>query len=71
MANSLIYYFYPFVSDNKTCCNLNGYAYTKNYDQVIDSYDIPIIIYPLTNEKWYESKSSDHIAIISIVKNIR
>jgi hypothetical protein len=70
IINSFKYNFYPFISDNKTCCNLNGYGYKQNYDQLIDSYDIPIIIYPLNKENWYESKSSDHVAILSIVKNI-
>lgn len=70
IVNSSIYNFYPFVSNNKTCCSLNGYGYKKNYDQVIDSYDTPIVIHPMTKEKWYESKSSDHVAILSIVKNI-
>lgn len=60
---------YEYKSVNKTCCNLNGYAYNKNYDQVIDSYDSPIIVYPLNKEKWYIPQSSDHIAVISIVKN--
>ncbi len=58
-----------YTSVNKTCCNSNGYAYNKNYDQVIDSYDSPIVIYPLNKEKWYIPQSSDHVAIISIVKN--
>ena len=70
IINSKEYKFSAFVSDNKTCCNLNGYGYNKNYDQVIDSFDKPILIHPLNLEKWYQSKSSDHVAIISIVKNI-
>lgn len=68
--NSNKYNFFPFISKNKTCCNLEGFGYNKNYDQIIDSYDTPIQIHPLTSEKWYESKSSDHVAILSIVKNI-
>lgn len=61
--------FNSLVTSNKTCCNLNGYGYNKNCDQVIDSYQTPVLIYPLNKEKWYLPKSSDHIAIISIVKN--
>jgi hypothetical protein len=70
MVNSVQYNFKPFISNNKTCCNLNGYGYDKNYDQLIDSFDKPILIHPLSKENWYQSKSSDHIAILSIVKNI-
>lgn len=68
--NSKEYYFKPFISNNKTCCNLNGYAYNKNYDQVIDTFDKPLIIHVLNKEKWYTSKSSDHVAVLAIVKNI-
>lgn len=68
--NSKVYYFKSFVSNNKTCCNLEGYAYNKNYDQVIDTFNNPIIIHTLNKEKWYKSKSSDHVAILAIVKNI-
>jgi hypothetical protein len=64
------YNFKSFVTDNKTCCNLNGYGYNKNYDQLIDSYCKPILIHPLNKEKWYISKSSDHVGILAIVKNI-
>ena len=67
--NSHKYNFIPFITENKTCCNLNGYGHNKNYDQVIDSFDKPILIHPLNLEKWYETKSSDHIAILAIVKN--
>ena len=70
IINSTIYKFIPFTSNNKTCCNLNGYGYNKNYDQVIDSFDKPILVHPLTKEKWYQAKSSDHIAILAILKNI-
>jgi hypothetical protein len=70
IVGSIQYNFKPFVSDNKTCCNLNGYGYNKNYDQLIDSFDKPILIHPLSKENWYRSKSSDHIGILAIVKNI-
>lgn len=70
IINSKKYKFNSLITNNKTCCNLNGYGYNKNYDQLIDSYDNPIIIYPMNNEKWYQSKSSDHIAIMAIVKNL-
>jgi hypothetical protein len=54
---------------NKTCCSLEGYGYNKNYDQIIDSFEKPILIYPLNKEKWYNSKSSDHIGILCLIKN--
>ena len=69
IVNLKKYNFKPFISNNKTCCNLNGYGYNKNYDHVIDSFDKPIIIHSLNKEKWYQSKSSDHLAILAIVKN--
>lgn len=68
--NKNTFYFKPYLSNNKTCCNIGGYGYNKNYDQTIDTLTQPILIYPLINEKWYNAKSSDHIAILSILKNI-
>lgn len=70
LINKNIFYFNPYISNNKTCCNIEGYGYNKNYDQTIDTLEQPILIYPLNKEKWYKSKSSDHIAILSILKNI-
>jgi len=63
------YYFVPFITKNKTCCNLKGYAYNKNYDQLIDSYSEPILIHQLNKESWYIPESSDHLMILSIIKN--
>lgn len=63
-------YFFNYRSnDNKTCCSLTGYGYKHNYDNVIDSYNKPLQIYLLNKEKWYQSKSSDHLMILSVVKN--
>ena len=62
--NAIEYKFIPIITNNKTCCNLNGYGYNINCDQVIDSFDKPIMIHPLSKEKWYKSKSSDHVAIL-------
>ena len=67
--NSSIYNFIPHLTKNKTCCSLNGYGHNKNYDQLIDSYNEPLIIHQLNNESWYISESSDHLAILSIIKN--
>lgn len=63
------YYFNSLITKNKTCCSLSGYGYTKNYDQIIDSYDKPLLVHPLNKESWYIPKSSDHLGILSIVKN--
>jgi hypothetical protein len=65
-----IYKFNGILTNNKTCCNVNGFGLVKNYDQIIDSYFPPILIHNLSHELWYKSKSSDHVAILSIVKNI-
>lgn len=67
--NSLEFNFIPFITNNKTCCNLNGFGYNKNYDQVIDTFDKPIHIHQLNKDKWYQSQSSDHVAILAILKN--
>lgn len=62
--------FYPFLKNtNKTCCSLKGYGYNKNYDQVIDSLCEPILIHQMNKESWYKPESSDHLMILSIVKN--
>jgi len=68
--NSLEYNFHP-VEDttNKTCCSIKGWGYKLNYDQAIDSYSPPLLIYQLNKEPWYISESSDHLATISIIKN--
>lgn len=65
-------YYFNFNSnsnENKTCCSMSGYGYKYNYDNLIDSYAKPIATTQLTNEKWYIPKSSDHLMILSIVKN--
>lgn len=64
------YYFNYLTNNNLTCCNLKGWGYKNNYDQLIDSYSQPILTYSLNKESWYISESSDHLAIISIIKNI-
>ena len=68
--NKNIFKFNGILTNNKTCCNIKGFGFTKNYDQIIDSYFSPILIHNLSYESWYKSKSSDHVAILSIVKNI-
>lgn len=67
--NQLVFFFFPNINNNKTCCNIEGYGYNKNYDQVIDSHNEPLITYQLNRESWYLAKSSDHLAILSIIKN--
>jgi len=68
--NSIKYKFYPIVnSSNKTCCSLSGWGYKTNYDQLIDTYSHPVLIHQLNKEPWYIPKSSDHLAILSVVKN--
>lgn len=66
------YIFHTLKTSNKTCCSMsNSYPrYVYNYDHVIDSWDIPIQIFSLTNEKWYRLKSSDHALILCVIKNI-
>jgi len=54
---------------NKTCCSLNGWGYKKNYDQLIDTYSQPLITHQLNKETWYHSESSDHLAILNVIKN--
>lgn len=67
--NLVEFNFYPILTKNKTCCNIKGYAYNKNYDQIIDSYKKPILTHSLNKELWYIPASSDHLAILSVVKN--
>jgi hypothetical protein len=67
--NSEEYNFKPTTNTNKTCCSIKGWGYKLNYDQVIDSYSEPILTYQLNKESWYISESSDHLAILSIIKN--
>lgn len=67
--NSIKFNFFSKITSNKTCCNLSGYGYNKNYDQIIDSYCEPILIHQMNKESKYISKSSDHLMILSIVKN--
>ncbi len=67
--NLTFYYFNSFSNNNKTCCSLTGYGHNKNYDQVIDSLNKPIQLHQLNIESWYNSKSSDHIAILAVIKN--
>jgi hypothetical protein len=57
-------------NNNKTCCSLKGYGHKYNYDHVIDSYNSPIITKSMKMESWYKNPSSDHIMIISVMKNI-
>ena len=54
---------------NKTCCSIKGFGYKNNYDQLIDSYSKPLLIYQLNKEQWYYPESSDHLAILCIIKN--
>jgi hypothetical protein len=58
------------LSIKKTCCNLKGYGYKLNYDNVIDSYKKPIITRSLDSQDWYKKKSSDHVMILSILENL-
>jgi len=63
------FYFKTISNTNKTCCSLKGWGYKNNYDQIIDSYTNPLLTYQLNKELWYISESSDHLAILSIIKN--
>lgn len=68
--NSIEYNFYPIEDTiNKTCCSLKGWGYKLNYDQTIDTYLSPLLIHQLNKEPWYVSESSDHLAILSVIKN--
>lgn len=68
---NLIEYNFNTIEDtiNKTCCSLKGWGYRLNYDQAIDSYSNPLLIYQLNKEPWYISESSDHLATLTIIKN--
>ena len=69
--NSIEYIFYPIEdTTNKTCCSLSGWGYKLNYDQTIDSYHQPLLIHQLNKEQWYISESSDHLATLSVLKNV-
>ena len=67
--NSSKYSFLPYKTNNKTCCSLQGYGYNKNYDQLIDTFDKPILTFELSKESRYIIQSSDHLAILFVVKN--
>lgn len=67
--NKLKFDFKYILNKNKTCCSLKGWGYKKNCDQIIDTYSQPIITHQLNKEPWYISESSDHLAILSVVKN--
>ncbi len=69
IINLATYNFFASKNNNKTCCSLEGYGYNKNCDQTIDTSGEPILTYPLNSELWYRANSSDHVAILSIVKN--
>ncbi len=69
IINSLKYDFKPITNSNKTCCSLKGWGFKSNYDKTIDSFSEPVITYQLNKEPWYLSESSDHLAIISVIKN--
>ena len=65
--NNIIFTFKPLINKNKTCCSLQGYGFKYNYDNVLDSFDAPIITHLLKNEPWYKPLSSDHLMILSIL----
>lgn len=69
IINGLKFEFNFIETNNKTCCSIKGWGYNKNYDQIIDTYSQPLLTYQLNNETWYHKESSDHLAIISVVKN--
>lgn len=69
IINEIKFEFNYMSTNNKTCCSLNGWGYKKNCDQIIDTYSKPVLIYQLNNETWYHKESSDHLAILSVVKN--
>lgn len=69
LINKLEYNFKFLETKNKTCCSLKGWGFKNNYDQLIDTYTQPILIHQLNKENWYYSESSDHLAILCIIKN--
>ena len=68
-VNSNEFNFKSISNTNKTCCSLKGYGYKLNYDQIIDSYTNPLLTHQLNKESWYIPEASDHLAILSIIKN--
>lgn len=69
ILNGIEFNFNYLININKTCCSLKGWGYRTNCDQLIDSYSKPIITHQLNKEIWYIPESSDHLAILSIIKN--
>lgn len=69
IINEVEFIFNYMETTNKTCCSLKGWGYKNNYDQIIDTYKEPLIIHQLNKETWYITESSDHLAILSVIKN--
>lgn len=69
IINEIKFSFNYIETNNKTCCSLKGWGYKNNYDQLIDTYSQPLITHQLNKENWYQSESSDHLAILSVIKN--
>lgn len=69
IINGLKYTFNFLETNNKTCCSIKGWGYNKNYDQIIDTYTTPLLIHKLNKETWYHPESSDHLAILCVIKN--
>ena len=69
IINEMKFEFNYIETNNKTCCSLKGWGYKNNYDQLIDTYCQPLITHQLNKETWYHLESSDHLAILSVVKN--
>lgn len=69
IVNRIKFGFNYIETKNKTCCSLKGWGYKNNYDQLIDTHCQPLITHQLNKETWYHAESSDHLAILSVVKN--
>ena len=69
IINKCEFNFFSLETNNKTCCSIKGYGYKLNYDQLIDSYSKPILTHQLNKESWYIPESSDHLAILTTIKN--
>lgn len=54
-------------NNEKTCCNIYGYAFKNNYDHIINTFKSSKRILQNTNN-WFKSPSSDHMMIKSIIQ---
>jgi hypothetical protein len=52
-----------------TCCSISSPIYKRNFDFVLDSLEPVLIRHEIIKEPWYSFPASDHVMIMSILKN--